>query len=415
MTWKIQGNANIEGIVPVSGSKNAVLPIIAGSILAGEKVTLRNVPALSDVFNLLSILEDLGVESTFDTKANVLEIQPLGLINSTISVDKASKLRASFLVAGSLLGRFSEVAFPFPGGCSIGSRPIDLHLKAFNILGAENTTKNGCVNLKGELKANDIFLDFPSVGATENAILTAVSIEGRTRIQNGAEEPEIKDLVNFLNHLGADIKLESPKTWVIEGGKPLSGGDYTVMYDRIETGTWLALSAMTNGRVKVQNVDEESTFNILQKFKESGFNVIVENGVYSIVKEEEKAILFQTGPHPSFPTDMQPLMLTVATVSEGMHIGLETIFSNRYLYLAELMKMGGNNQIIDDKMAVIKGVNGLQGAQVKATDLRAGASLVIAAIVAEGDTIIQDTYHIERGYEKIFDKLHNIGINIQEI
>lgn len=415
MAWKIQGNANVEGIIPVSGSKNAVLPIIAGSILAGEKVTLRNVPALSDVFNLLSILEDLGVTSAFDVNTNVLEINPIGLQNNTVSVEKASKLRASFLVAGSLLGRFSEVSFPFPGGCSIGSRPIDLHLKAFSLLGAENKTKNSCVNLKGELKSNDIFLDFPSVGATENAILAAVSIEGRTRIQNGAEEPEIKDLVSFLNFLGADIKLESPKTWIIEGGKPLYGGDYTIMYDRIETGTWLALSAMTNGKVKVQNVDEFSTFNILQKFRESGFNIVIENGFYSIVKEEEKAILFQTGPHPSFPTDMQPLMLTVATISEGMHIGLETIFSNRYLYLSELMKMGANNQIIDDKMAVIKGVKGLQGAQVKATDLRAGASLVIAAIVAEGDTIIHDTYHIERGYEKIFEKLHNIGININKV
>lgn len=415
MVWKIQGNKNVEGIIPVSGSKNAVLPIIAGAILANGVVKLKNVPDLSDVHNLLSILEDLGVVHNFNVDSNELTIDPSGLKNNVVSVNKANKLRASFLVAGSLLGFFKEVTFPFPGGCSIGSRPVDLHLKAFNILGAENETRNGCVNLKGDLKAKDIFLDFPSVGATENAILAAVSIEGTTRILNGAEEPEIVDLVNFLNHLGADIVKETPKIWVINGGKSLSGGEYEIMSDRIEAGTWLALSAMTNGKVKVQNVEEESTFNILQKFKDAGFKVVVENDIYSIVKEEDKAILFQTGPHPSFPTDMQPLMLTVATVSNGMHIGLETIFSNRYLYLAELMKMGGNYQILDGKMAVVKGVEGLQGAQVKATDLRAGASLVIASIIANGETAIYDTYHIERGYEKIFSKLRSVGVQIEKI
>lgn len=416
MNWKIRGNKNLEGVIPVSGSKNAVLPIMCATLLSTEPVVLHNVPNLSDVHNLMKIMNEFGVKTDFDTEKGVLSVDASGLKNVKVDSLTSSKLRASFLVAGALLGKFQDITFPFPGGCSIGERPIDLHLKAFQMLGAKSKIEKGQVRLTSPngLSSNLIFLDFPSVGATENALLTAVSLQGKTTILNAAEEPEVEDLVNFLKTIGADIRKEDVKSWSVYGGKILKGGEYRVMYDRIEAGTWLTLSALTNGKVKVSNLDPSSISSFRMKFEDSGFGLRTNsNFEFYLLQDELKSITFQTGPHPSYPTDMQPLMLTLATLTEGMHIGVETIFNNRFQYLQELMKMGGNSKVFEGKMAVVNGVTNLSGATVKATDLRAGAALVIAGLLAEGETTITDTHHIERGYENIFAKLRKIGAIIE--
>lgn len=422
MAWKIKGQKELSGIIPVSGSKNAVLPIIAASILAKDKVTLRNVPDLSDVSYMTLILNELNVHTDYDEKTKVLEIDATNLKNNATSENFASKLRASFLVSGSLLGLFGKVQYPMPGGCSIGQRPIDLHLKAFKQLGAEHSIRRGHVLIEGDLKANSIFLDFPSVGATENALLTAVSVQGKTTILNAAEEPEIFELVRFLKEMGADIYKEEGKSWVVNGGKELKGVDFKVCSDRIEAGTWLTLSALTNGAVKVSKVEEDSIHNILVKFGEAGYNInkeyINDEMIYSLTKKEAKSqqrISLQTGPHPSYPTDMQPLMTVLASLTDGMHVVVDTVFSNRFQYAHELLKMGAKIEVLDSRMGIINGVDGLQSSIVTATDLRAGAALVLAGLVAEGETVVTDTDHILRGYEDILKKLENINAEISVV
>lgn len=413
--WEIKGSKSLEGIIPISGSKNATLPILCASILTGGLVNLKNIPALTDVDYTLQILNSLGVTTVFNKEENNLYIDAKELKNIEIDSELASKLRGSFLLAGALLGKYGEVRFPLPGGCNIGVRPIDLHLKAFSSLGAKWHIENGYVVLSGKLKAGTVFLDFPSVGATENAILAAVSIKGKTTILNGAEEPEIVDMIAFLNSLGADIRKEEGKTWVVYGGKTLTGGEYSVMPDRIEAGTWLVLSALTDGKVKVSNLNENELKNVLMKFTEYGYTIVKEDNTFSLKLNTPQAVSFQTGPHPSFPTDMQPQMLTLASLTKGMHIGVETVFENRFQHLPELERMGANYKVFENRMAVLNGVDKLYGTTVSATDLRSGASLVIAGLLAEGTTIIENTYHIERGYENILHKLSLIGADIQKV
>lgn len=416
MALKIEGLNPLSGTIAVSGAKNATLPILCATILSSEQLTLLNVPNLTDVQNVIHILHSMGVETSFNEEENKLEINPINLFNGTIDPMLAGKLRASFLIAGSLLGKYGKVRFPLPGGCAIGQRPIDLHLKAFQSLGASWKIEHGHVLIEGPLKAGTIFLDFPSVGATENAILAAVSIEGETTILNAAEEPEIVDLVNFLNQMGADVRKEAGKTWVINGGKPLKSTTYSIMPDRIEAGTWLTLSALTNGNVKVRGIEKTSINNVFHKLIELGFQINEQNGVYSVNPiSPSRAMSFQTGPHPSFPTDMQPQFLVLAALTKGMHIAVETVFENRFQHVPELMKMGTNIKVFENKIAAIYGGKSLTGAPVKATDLRAGAALILAGLMAKGTTTITDEYHIERGYENVLSKLQSIGANISKI
>jgi len=298
-----------------------------------------------------------------------------------------------------------------PGGCSIGQRPIDLHLKVFNSLGGSSKIEHGYVTVQGKLKSGTIFLDFPSVGATQNALLTAVSIEGVTTILNAAEEPEIEDLIRFLTTLGAKIEKGIGKTLHVHGGKPLKGGTYRIMQDRIEAGTWLVLSHLTNGRVKVKNVDVDALHNVISKFSQSGFVFNQKEG--TLTSNHPSPLSFQTGPHPSFPTDLQSQITLLCTTIPGTHVIVETIFENRFQHVPELIKMGANIKVMDGKISLVYGGSTqLTGANIKATDLRAGATMVLASLMSEGKTTLDGIHHIERGYDDILQKLTSIGAKI---
>ncbi len=402
------------GTVKINGSKNASLPIMAASLLCTEPCILKNVPELSDIRNMNELLKSSGMilqskneEFLFEASK---ELQPFA------PYEKTNKLRASFLIAGPLLAKTGYAQLSYPGGCRIGARPIDLHLKGFEKLGASINTKNGYIELKAQkLKGNKIYLDFPSVGATENIMIAASLAKGKTIIENGAAEPEIKDLADFLNKMGAEITGAATDTITINGVEKLSGGEYTIIPDRIEAGTYMILAAATKGKIKLENVIPEHLAPICAKLKETGTSISMTKSTVTVEgKSSFKAADIKTLPHPGFPTDLQAQFCAMMTKAKGTSIITETIFENRFMHVGELKRLGAKITI-EGRTAIVEGTNKLFGTQMKSSDLRAGAALIIGALMAEGQSEIEDDDYIERGYCNFYENLKKLGAEINII
>lgn len=407
----IKGGRKISGEVTISGSKNAALPIIAASILNKGKTTLYNVPNIHDTQMMFEILNKIGGKVT--KKNNKVIIETSKINKYEIPEDLMRQMRSSVIFAGSLVGRYKKATFSYPGGCDIGTRPIDLHLKAFEKLGINIQKNYGNIScICDKITGEKIDLDFPSVGATENAILASCLGEGKTIITNAAREPEIIDLQNFLNKMGAKIKGAGSNKIEINGVKQLKDVSYNIMPDRIETGTFLCIAAMTGGSLKLKNADATHITPVIDKLEESGCKIETYKNIIQIEGPKKlKAVDIKTMPYPGFPTDMQSIFATTMTVAKGTSVIVENIFENRYKYTQELVRMGAKIKV-EGKTAVIKGVRKLYGANVKATDLRGGASVVMAGIAAKGITKVENIEYILRGYEKFDKKLQNIGVDI---
>lgn len=406
----VEQSPSLHGRVKVSGAKNAVLPIVAACLLSREKCIIENVPNLMDVEVLCELLSSIGADVK-KAKKDELSINSKWIDNFDVPYSLTRKMRASFLVMGPLLARMGRARISLPGGCAIGSRPIDLHLKGFEALGAEIVMENGYIDAKADkLKGNSIYLDFPSVGATENILMAATLAEGQTIIENAAEEPEIVDLANFLIKMGAKIIGAGTDTIRIEGMDELKGAKHQVIPDRIEAGTYMVGAAMTRGDIIIDNIVSLHLHPLIAKLKETGTLIEEsEDGSIRVIGPEQ--ILrtnIKTMPYPGFPTDMQAQMMALLSIAKGTSVVMETVFENRFMHVDELRKMGAQIHT-DDRCAIIEGVEYLTGAQVKATDLRAGAALVLAGLVAKGKTIIDNIYHIDRGYDHIEEKLRSLG------
>ena len=410
----VKGGNKLKGEVNISAAKNSVLPIIAASILCEEDIIIENAPMLEDVFVICNLLSSLNCNLKIEN--NNIKINTKNINSIDADSNLIRKMRASFLIMGPMLSRFGYCRLSLPGGCNIGSRPIDLHLKGFKALGADITMGYGYVEAKAKkLIGTTIYLDFPSVGATENIIMAATLAEGRTIIENAAEEPEIADLAGFLNSMGAKVSGAGTGTVVIDGIKKLKGTSYKPIYDRIEAGTFIIAAAITNSKITINGVNSNHLTPVLEKLKECGIEFI-ENGEKIIVDGtlNKNPIDIKTMPYPGFPTDMQPQIMSLLSIVNGSSIVTETVFENRFMHIAELNRMGANIKI-DGRTAFVEGVNKLTGCDVKATDLRAGAAMILAGLVAEGYTTIGDIYHIDRGYVNIEEKFKRIGADIQRI
>ena len=411
----IQGGTPLQGRIRVSSAKNAVLPIIAATLLASTPSTLLEIPDLEDVHTICDVIASLGVKVTKDGENITFDASTISATEAPY--DLVRRMRASFLVMGPLLARKGEARIALPGGCAIGSRPIDLHLKAFEALGATITMGEGFVEAKAPegLKGNLIYLDFPSVGATENVIMAATFAEGKTIIENAAEEPEIVDLATFLNSMGANIRGAGTDVIRIEGVKELKGAVHTVIPDRIEAGTYLIAAAMAGGDVYVENALSEHLKPVVAKLKEAGVTVEEDiDGIRVISNGQLKATSIKTLPYPGFPTDMQAQFMAMTTVAKGTSTVMETVFENRFMHVDELKKMGASIEV-DDRKAIVTGVEQLIGAEVEATDLRCGAALVCAGLAASGVTKVGQLTHIDRGYDNLVAKLKGIGANIVRV
>lgn len=407
----------LKGEVRISGAKNSVLPIMAASLLADGKSVIEEIPYLNDVKIMGELINSLGAEVEFsDSKTTVL-INPSDITNTTAPYDLVNKMRASFLIMGPLLAKYGIARIPLPGGCAIGSRPVDLHIKGFSAMGAEITQGHGYIDVRanGRLKGSKIYLDFPSVGATENIMMAAAISDGQTIIENAAIEPEIVDLATYLGTMGADIKGAGTDTIRINGVDRLKGSNHTVIPDRIEAGTYMVAAAITGGDVRIDNIVPDHLKPVTAKLREAGVEVSEElTSVHIRAGDDIKAVDIKTHPYPGFPTDMQAQMTSLMSKAEGTSMVIETIFENRFMHVNELKRMGANIKI-EGRSAIIEGNPNLLGAQVRATDLRAGAALVLAGLAAEGVTEITDIEHIERGYVDIEKKLKSLGANIKKI
>jgi len=410
----ITERAPLKGRIKVSGAKNSVLPIIAASLLADQQSVIEDVPYLNDVKVMCDLLGSLGAEIRYADNNEKLMISPNRLDNETAPYELVNKMRASFLIMGPLLAKLGRAKIPLPGGCAIGSRPVDLHLKGFSAMGAEITQGHGFIEArtKGRLTGNKVYLDFPSVGATENIMMAAILAEGQTIIENAAIEPEIVDLATYLTAMGAEIKGAGTDTIKINGVKTLKGVSHAIIPDRIEAGTYMVAAAITGGDVVIENVVPDHLKPVTAKLREAGVTVIEEPASIRVIGTDRlKAVDIKTHPYPGFPTDMQSQMTSLMCTAEGTSIIIETIFENRFMYVSELKRMGANIKI-EGRSAVVEGKPKLTGARVKATDLRAGAALILAGLAAEGVTEITDIEHIERGYVNIDGKLRSLGANI---
>ena len=416
----VQKSGPLNGEVVISGAKNAVLPLMASALLAEEPCVLRDVPALRDVEVITEILKSLGSEIK-PLGDSMIEINTPKITSNEADYDLVSKMRASFLVMGPLLARTGRAKVHAPGGCTIGARPIDLHLKGFETLGAEIIVKDNYIEAvapEGGLIGASVYLDFPSVGATENIMSAAVLAKGTTYIENAAKEPEIVDQANFLNKMGARIKGAGTDTIKIEGVERLRGTQHTVIPDRIETGTFMLAAAITHGQILIKNVVPDHVKPITAKLRECGVRVeMTDEGMYVIADENPELVAtdIKTLPYPGFPTDIQSPFMAFLTTVKGASTVIETVFENRFMHVAELNRMGANIKTDGNSRALIQGAKKLEGAQVIATDLRAGAAMVLAGLVAEGTTEISEIYHIERGYEKFTEKFKALGANIFRI
>jgi len=409
----VEKSEPLKGTVKISGAKNAVLPIMAATLLATETCTIDEVPGLMDVNVMKDVLRSFDFVIN-ETAPESIEVIPAELRQQEAPYELIKKMRASFLVMGPLLAMKGVARVSMPGGCAIGARPIDLHLKGFKALGAEIDLGHGYVEARAEKLVGDrIYLDFPSVGATENIMMAAVLAEGQTILENAAEEPEIIDLANFLNKMGAKIRGAGTDTIRIDGVEKLTGTNHAVIPDRIEAGTFMVAAAITGGDVMVTNVLPEHLKPIVAKLKETGVEITEEEDAIRVnATEGLKPIDIKTLPYPGFPTDMQAQCMSLMTISEGTSVIIESVFENRFMHVSELNRMGANIKI-EGHCAVVQGVKTLQGAQVKATDLRAGAALILAGLIAEGTTEIDEIYHIHRGYVNIDGKLRALGAKIK--
>ncbi|EPY2282691.1 UDP-N-acetylglucosamine 1-carboxyvinyltransferase [Clostridium sporogenes] len=409
----INGGNKLKGDVNISTAKNSVLPIIAGSILSGDKCVIDNAPMLEDVFVIGEILKSISAKVNIDEANNRIIIDSKLVDNLEPDSDLVKKMRASFLLMGPMMSRFGRFKISLPGGCNIGTRPIDLHLKGFTALGAKVNIGHGYVEaVADKLIGNKIYLDFPSVGATENIMMASVMAEGETIIENAAEEPEIQDLGRFLNSIGAKVIGAGTDTVRIMGVNQLKGATHRPIYDRIEAGTFMIAAAITKSKIQINGVIEEHLKPIIAKLTEMGVDIKIK-GETAIVDGRKvlNPVDIKTMPYPGFPTDMQAQMMALLSTIKGTSIITETIFENRFMHVSEMKRMGADVKI-DGRSAVIEGVSKLTGTEVKATDLRAGAALILCALIAEGKTEITDIYHIDRGYVKIEEKLNKLGADI---
>ena len=414
----INSNGPLKGEVIISGAKNSALPILAACVLGTEEIILDGVPELKDVEIMVEVLKHLGSKVEY-LDQNTLKINSACINTSESPYELMDKMRASFVVMGPLLSRFHAAHTKAPGGCNIGSRPIDLHLKGFEALGAVNTVNNDEIAIvaKDGLIGTEIYLDFPSVGATQNIIMAACLAQGKTTLENAAKEPEIVDLASFLSKMGANIKGAGTSTIVIEGVEKLTGTRHTIIPDRIEAATYMTAAAMTRGEVLINNVIGSHIRPVIAKLVEMGVDVEeIEDEDKIIVKAPHrlKSTNIQTLPYPGFPTDAQAQFMALMTVCEGESRIQETVFENRFMHVEELMKMGAVIATSGNR-ATIAGVEKLHGADVKATDLRAGAALVMAGLVAKGTTRVFDIYHIDRGYSNLVEKLSKLGADIKRV
>lgn len=410
--YVIKGGGKLAGEVTISGAKNAVVAILPAVILSDEPCIIENIPNISDVTIALQIMSDMGAKIRMLNKTSV-EIDTRSLQNMPIPYEKAKLMRATTYFLGTLLGRFHSAHVSMPGGCNLGDRPIDQHLKCFAALGAECEIDGGMINLKADkLIGNQIFFDKNSVGATINGIMAAVKAEGLTIIENAAKEPHVVDLANCLNSMGADIIGAGTDVIKIRGVRELHGTTYSVIPDQIEAGTFMAAAAATRGNVLIRNVIPKHLEPITNKLIKIGVQVEqFDDSIRVIGGDNYVGTSIKTLPHPGFPTDMQPQMSALLTCAKGASMVTESIFDNRFRYVDELRRMGANISV-EGRVAVIEGVERLKGAPVKATDLRAGAALIIAALSAEGISEIYDIFHVERGYENMEIKLRSLGANI---
>lgn len=410
----IEGGRPLVGTVKISSAKNAVLPVLAASLLTESQCIIEDAPELEDVKVMIEVLKSLGARA--QREGDSIKITASEINSFEASYDLVRKMRASFLVMGPLLARKGRARISMPGGCAIGSRPIDLHLKGFAALGAEIELGHGYVEAKcKKLTGSTIYLDFPSVGATENIMMAAALAEGQTTIENAAKEPEIIDIANFLNSMGAKIRGAGTDIIKIEGVKELSGISYTVIPDRIETGTFLVAGAITGGNILLENVVPEHLKPVIAKLIECGATITEEpEGLRVIGNGRPMASDVKTMPYPGFPTDMQAQIMAYLSTALGTSMVIETVFENRFMHVEELKRMGAKIKI-EGRSAVIEGVEKLSGAPVKATDLRAGAALILAGLAAEGTTKVMNTYHIDRGYVNIVEKLQNLGASIKKV
>lgn len=413
----VKGGNRLVGAVKTSGAKNAVLPIIAASILGTTQSHLDEVPMLEDVHTISEVLKCLGLAVECSPEKNVLDIDSTEITSYEAPYELVRTMRASFLVMGPLLARIGKARISMPGGCAIGARPIDIHLKGFEALGVKIEQGHGYIEASAPegLKGTSIYFDFPSVGATENIMMAASLAEGTTILENAAEEPEIVDLANYLNKMGAKIRGAGTDTIRIEGVDKLHGADYTIIPDRIEAGTYMIAAAMTGGDVVVENVLPEHQKPLIAKLREAG--AVVEEDIDKvrvIGKNPLKAVSIKTLPYPGFPTDMQAQMMAMMVIAEGRSKVTETVFENRFMHVVELNRMGAQIST-EGRSAVIDGPCKLTGCDVRATDLRAGAAMILAGLVAEGTTRIGDLHHIDRGYENIVAKLKNLGADIERV
>ena len=409
----INGGQSLHGTVRCSGAKNAALPILAACLMVQGDYIVHNVPDLADIRIMVRMLKALGVHAEYLSSGSV-RISNSGSIKHIAPYELVTSMRASFFVAGPLLAQTLHAKVPLPGGCAIGARPLDLHLKGFKALGVDVSIEHGFVDMKASaLKGASICLDFPSVGATENVMMAAALSDGETVITNAAREPEIVDLGEFLIQAGAVITGLGSSTITIQGVCSLKGSDYSVMPDRIEAGTFLMAGAITQGDVTVEGISKEPLEACIQKYTEMGLGVEhAENCVRVFYKEPYRSVSIETMPYPGFPTDMQAQMMALLVLVDGVSMIKETIFENRFMHANELMRMGANIQV-DSQCAIITGVSQLTGAEVKMTDLRAGAALILAGLAAVGETYIYDLFHLERGYEGFTDKLTELGAHIR--
>ncbi|MGL4521992.1 MAG: UDP-N-acetylglucosamine 1-carboxyvinyltransferase [Bacilli bacterium] len=412
----VHGGKKLQGTVRVEGAKNSVLPVLAAALLASKGTnTLKDVPQLADVHIINEVLRHLGAEVSYAN--NEVTIDSSNGLKPEAPFEYVRKMRASILVMGPLLARLGHARVALPGGCAIGSRPIDLHIKGFEAMGATMVVENGFVEARidGRLQGANIYLDFPSVGATQNLISAAALAEGTTTIENAAKEPEIVDLANFINSMGGRVRGAGTATVRIDGVKELLGTTHAVIPDRIEAGTFMVAAAITRGNILIENAVSEHLSSVTAKLREMGVTVIEEEeGVRVIGTDKIKAVDFKTMPHPGFPTDMQSQMMALLLHAEGTSVITETVFENRFMHVEEFRRMNGNIKI-EGRAVIVSGPSNLQGAEVTSTDLRAAASLILAGLVSEGVTQVTNLKHLDRGYVNFHGKLRSLGADVERV
>ncbi len=411
----IQGGTRLEGEICISGAKNAALPILCAALLTEETLHLDNLPKLRDISTSLTLLGHIGMQISLDETGGIdLQAARLDRLEAPYSLVKT--MRASILVLGPLLARYGEARVSLPGGCAIGSRPVDLHIKGLKAMGAEISIEHGYIHAKAaRLQGARIFMDSVTVTGTENLMMAASLAQGTTTLENAAREPEIVDLANCLIAMGADISGAGTDTVRIRGVGRLHGARFSIMPDRIETGTYLVAAAMTQGKIKLRQTRTDTLDAVIEKLREAGAKISCDQDTITLSMDRRpSAVNIKTAPYPAFPTDMQAQFMAMNCIAEGVSSITETIFENRFMHVQEMQRLGANIEI-EGNTALVRGVDKLEGAMVMATDLRASASLVLAALVAEGETVIERIYHIDRGYERIEEKFNQLGAHVKRV